>query len=772
MVRRQSVPAVSFKPVAWFNEVGKDDGTIAGGKGANLGEMTRAGIPVPPGFIVTAATYFHFLDQAGLRPQIESLLQELDPNNSEGLQRIANSIKSAIMGASLPAESALAIREAYRRLGGGPVAVRSSATAEDLPDASFAGQQSTFLNVEGEGAVLQAVQGCWASLFEPRAIFYRAEHGFDHLSIGIAVPVQRMVQSEVSGVLFTCEPVTSDKSKITIEAVYGLGEAIVSGEVTPDLYMINKADLRIIERTVAAQDWQLVRTSGDSDSGHPNARVPIPGAQRRRPKLSDAEIRELARLARQIEQHYGDPQDIEWAREGGRFYIVQSRPITTLSRHTQENGQNLESLVLLASGSPASPGIGAGPVRIILSANELDHVRPGDVMVTEMTTPDFVPAMRRAAAIVTDRGGRTCHAAIVSRELGVPCVVGTGNATSVLGHMSMVTVDGGAGKIYAGKLSLAAQPAVEEHTRGQTLDTVTRVYVNLADPERAEQISEMKVDGVGLLRAEFIIANYVKAHPRYLLDQGQGSVFTQRLAEGLTTFAKVFSPRPVVYRTTDFKTNEYRGLTGGAHYEGEEENPMLGYRGVSRYITDIEVFRLELEAIKRVRREYPNLWVMLPFVRTVEELARCKDIMEREGLRRSDDFKLWMMLEVPSNVFLLDKFLDVGIDGISIGSNDLTQLILGVDRDNERLSASFDERNPAVLLALRKIITTAKRRGVTCSICGQAPSDYPDLTEKLVRWGITSVSVNADAIYRTREIIADTEAKLSQRSPAAAGITT
>ena len=755
--RHHTAPTVSRKTVVWFSEVGKDDGAVAGGKGANLGEMTRAGIPVPPGFIVTANTYFQFLDSAGLRPRIRSLLEALDPNNTQSLHRNARAIKEAILDATISESDAQAVVDAYRRLGEGPVAVRSSATAEDLPDASFAGQQSTFLNIEGAAALLEAVQACWASLFEPRAIFYRAQHGYDHLSIGIAVPVQRMVQSEISGVLFTCEPVTSDESKITIEAVYGLGEAIVSGEVTPDLYIVNKADLAILEHSLAAQEWQITRAAGGDIE--PNKRVPVADSDQRRPKLSDPEIVALAQLGRQIEQHYGSPQDIEWAREGGRFYIVQSRPITTLGRPF-EASKGLESLVLLASGSPASPGVGAGPVRIILNANELDLLRPGDVLVTEMTTPDFVPAMRRAAAIVTDRGGRTCHAAIVSRELGVPCVVGTSDATRVLENLVAVTVDGSSGKVFAGRISLGERPAATQYLRGASLKTKTKVYVNLADPERAAEIAAMNVDGVGLLRAEFIIANAVKAHPRYLLAQGQGSLFTQRLADGVETFAAAFAPRPVVYRTTDFKTNEYRGLTGGAQYEGEEENPMLGYRGVSRYIRDIDVFRLELEAIKRVRREYPNLWVMLPFVRTIEELSRCKAIMEQEGLSRTADFRLWMMLEIPANVFLLDKFLDVGIDGISIGSNDLTQLILGIDRDNEKLASAFDERNPAVLVALRKIVTTAKKRGVACSICGQAPSDYPDLTEKLVRWGITSVSVNADAIYKTREIVADTEAKL------------
>jgi pyruvate,water dikinase len=756
----------SNKDIVWFEEIGREDVGVVGGKGANLGELTRAQIPVPPGFVVTAQAYFRFLDVSGLRSRIEELLSPLDPNKSDQLQEISNQIKKAITDASMPEDIARQIREAYRKMGSGLVAVRSSATAEDLPEASFAGQQSTFLNVTGETNVVSAVKACWASLFEARAIFYRVENRFEHMKVGIAVPVQRMVQSDRSGVIFTVEPVTSDVSKIVIEAVWGLGEAIVSGEVTPDLYVINKADLKILERRVAAQERQLVHShdGGRQDLGS-NVWEPVPPSRQDRQKLSDDEVVTLADIARRVEEHYGGaPQDIEWARENASFYLVQTRPVTTIHKAEAEAEAEMEeSAPLLLSGSAASPGVEAGPVKIVLDSSEIGRVQEGDVLVAEMTTPDFVPAMKRAVAIVTDRGGRTAHAAIVSRELGIPCVVGTGEATHVLGNEQTVTVDGSHGKVYDGRAEISLAWGAREKERSSAasdLKTRTRIYVNLAEPELAEIVAQRNVDGVGLLRAEFMVAQ-IGVHPRQAIDEGSADKFVDALADGLRLFAKAFHPRPVVYRTNDFKTNEYSNLRGGEKYEEHEENPMIGYRGASRYVHEPEVFRLEVDAVKRVRKDYNNLWVMIPFVRTPKELAGVKALMEQFGLRQSDDFKLWMMAEVPCNVFLLDKFIDVGIDGISIGSNDLTQLTLGIDRDNERFAAEFDERDEAVMLALEQLITTATRRGITSSICGQAPSDYPDLTLKLVEWGITSVSVTPDVIDRARETVAGAEAKLA-----------
>jgi pyruvate,water dikinase len=755
------------RSVVWFAEVGREDLGLVGGKGANLGEMTRASIPVPPGFIVTADTYFRFIQLNGLEPVIRKELFGLDVHNSKLLNERAGNIRRHILGARMPAHTADEIRAAYRELGEGPVAVRSSATAEDLPEASFAGQQSTFLNVVGADNVVRAVQACWASLFEARAVFYREEAGYDHMKVGVAVPVQRMVQSEISGVMFTVEPVTSDRSRITIEAVYGLGEGIVSGELSPDLYMVDKESLQIISKAVSPQKRMIVRRP-DTDGRYESANtwVPVPEEMWERQKLTDAEIRELARLGRAVEEHYRRPQDIEWAYEEGRLYLVQTRPVTTLKHALADEEGEEETAPVLLTGQPASPGVGVGAVRIVHDPREIDIVKVGDVLVAEMTTPDFVPAMKRASAIVTERGGRTCHAAIVSRELGIPCVVGVAGATELaVGHE--VTVDGSAGRIYDGRAEARLEwyeRQKQRYARSAYLKTTTNIYVNLAEPELADLVAKRNVDGVGLLRAEFIVAQIGK-HPRQFIEEGRQGEYTRRIEEGIKAFCRAFNPRPVVYRLTDFKTNEYANLEGGAKFEPTEENPMIGYRGASRYLREPDVFRLEVEAIKAVRREFKNLYVMVPFVRTPDELRGVKQLMAEEGLVRGDDFKLWMMVEVPSNVIILDRFIDAGIDGISIGSNDLTQLVLGIDRDSEALAETFDERNEAVMAAIQTAVTVARRRGITASICGQAPSVYPEVTEKLVEWGINSVSVSPDMIDQTREIVANAESKLG-RAPA------
>jgi pyruvate,water dikinase len=769
-----------MKRVVWFQEVDKDDIGLVGGKGANLGELTKAGIPVPPGFIVTSHTYFDFLEESGLKPKISQLLSGIDPNDSAELQRVSDQIKRMIIEAEMPADVATEIRRAYREMGEGPVAVRSSATAEDLPEASFAGQQSTFLNVVGEDNVVEATRACWASLFEARAIFYRVQANFEHMKVGIAVPVQRMVQSSRAGVMFTLEPVTGDKTKVVIEAIYGLGEAIVSGALTPDLYVVDKESLATVDRTVARQGKQFVANPESTGFGEDNnAWLDVPEDDVGLQKLSEKEITALAGIGKRVEEYYGVPQDIEWAEHGGELYIVQTRPVTFTGEAADETDVAVETATVLLKGSPASPGVALGEVKIVLSPSEIDRVVDGDILVAEMTTPDYVPAMKRAAAIVTDKGGRTAHAAIVSRELGIPCVVGTEKATELLSTGQQVTVDGARGRIYEGRAETRLAWAKEDKKRRAAVSNIktrTKVYVNLAEPELADRLAQRNVDGIGLLRAEFIVAQ-IGEHPSLALEEGRGEEFTEKLAQGLRAFAEAFHPRPVVYRTTDFKTNEYRNLKGGEKYEGDEENPMIGYRGASRYVHQQDEFKLEIEAIKRVRKDYPNLWVMIPFVRTPEELAGVKAILEREGLKRSEDFKLWMMAEVPSNVFILDRFIDVGIDGISIGSNDLTQLTLGIDRDNAKFATEFDERNEAVMVALETLIRTAKARGITSSICGQAPSDYPELTQKLVEWGITSVSVTPDVIDKARENIARVEgvleaesaAKASPAAPAAGG---
>ena len=749
---------VTKSAVRWFKDVGKENLAEAGGKGANLGEMTRHGIPVPPGFVVTASAYFDFIAHAGLRDLIREATHDLDVHNSASLEKAADRIKSAILAAKMPVDIVEEIRESYRQLGGGYVAVRSSATAEDLPDASFAGQQSTFLNIRGEAEVVHAVKACWASLFEARAIFYRQENKFDHMSVGIAVPVQRMVESEVSGVMFTAEPVTSDTSKIFIEAVYGLGEAIVSGQVTPDTYLIDKATAKVEKSTVAPQDWMLARSANGKGHEGANARIMMAPEKIRAPKLDAALVQKLVSMGKHLEAHYNHPQDVEWATERGNVYILQTRPITTLKQGGQKAAGETFHAPILVKGAPACPGVGSGKVVILSGPHEIDLIKKGDVLVADMTTPDYVPAMKRAAAIITNKGGRTCHAAIVSRELGVPCIVGAEGATTVLKPGQEITLDATHGKVYAGILHFKAPeiPTVSKYKK-----TRTKLYVNLADPDLAGRVAAMNVDGVGLLRAEFIAA-HIGEHPRYMLDQGKGQEFTDKLASGIRAFAKAFYPRPVTYRTTDFKTNEYRNLKGGKQYEDEEENPMIGFRGCFRHLADEAVFRLETEAIKKVEQEFDNLNVMIPFVRTPNEFRQIKKLLAEHKVAKG---KLWIMVEVPATVILLDQFLDIGVDGISIGSNDLTQLVLGVDRDNAKYAELFDERNDAVLWCLEKIISTCRRRGVTASICGQAPSFYPDLTAKLVDWGITSVSVSPDMIVRTRDIIGEVEERMKILPP-------
>ncbi len=748
-----------LKVIAWFEEITKDDIGLVGGKGANLGELARAKVPVPPGFVVTADTYFEFLKQTKLETVIRKLLEGIDIYDNQKLREISDKIKQQIISQQIPEDISEIIKISYRRLGSELVAVRSSATAEDLPDSSFAGQQSTFLNVRGDDAVVNAVKNCWASLFEARAIFYRQERGFDHFKVGIAVPVQTMVQSETSGVLFTIEPLSSDNTKIIIEAIFGLGEFIVSGEVTPDLYMLDKSDLKILSKEIKKQLFQLNRDpnkgAGDPE---PNITLEVAPEKQSQQKLSDKDIVALAKIGKTIEDLYQTPQDIEWAKQNDHIYIVQARPVTTVKDTKDLNTLPEIAAEPILTGVAASPGIATGKARIVSDPSQIHKIEKGDVMVSQVTSPDFVPGMKRAVAIITERGGRTAHAAIVSRELGIPCVVGTEVATKILKDGQIVTVDGFRGKVYEGKVAedRKAAPIIITQKR---IKTKTKVYVNLAEPELAETVAARNVDGVGLLRAEFMVA-HIGGHPRYMLHEGKGAQFVESLTRGISTIAKAFYPRPVVYRTTDFKTNEYRNLRGGEKYEEMEENPMLGYRGCSRYTREFEVMRMELDAINRVCQSYHNLYVMIPFVRFVEEMEKIKSFFVSEGLYQYPHFKLWMMVEVPSNIFLIDKFIDTGIDGISIGSNDLTQLILGIDRDNAKLAQQFDERNEAVQMAIEKAVTAARKKGITCSICGQAPSVYPEITERLVKLGITSVSVTPDMIDATRQIIANAEEKL------------
>jgi pyruvate,water dikinase len=760
-----------MKNILWFKELDKGSLAEAGGKGANLGEMYQNGFPIPNGFVTTSGAYFKHLEANKLKEPITKILQELDVSDHEALVAASEKIKKLILDGNIPKDIHDDIVKAYKELNEMVgrevyVAVRSSATAEDLPTASFAGQQSTFLNIHGEEGVVKAVKECWASLFEPRAIFYRTENKFEHMKVGLSAVVQMMVQSEKAGVVFTVDPLYQDPGIMSIEGAYGLGEVVVSGQVTPDTYRIDKNSMKLIDKTVAKQTWMIIKVEGE------NKKVDIKDEAQGKQKLSDLEIKDLAKICKKIEEHYAYPQDIEYAFERDNLYIVQSRPITTLKKEEaavggEEMGErkDVSEANVLLKGLGASPGIGMGKVKLIKTAKESKNMEKGDVLVTEMTTPDFVPAMKKAAAIVTDTGGMTSHAAIVSRELGVPCIVGSGEATTVLKDGMEVSVDGSHGLVYEGLVSAPEAAAKRAEVGGVAAESVpitgTKIYVNLADVDQAEKVAQLPCDGVGLLRAEFMIAE-IGQHPRKMLEEGKSKEFVEKLAGDLRRFAAAFYPRPVVYRATDFKTNEYRNLEGGEKYEPHEENPMMGYRGASRYLREPDVFKMELEAIKKVREEFhlPNLWLMIPFIRRIGELRAIKESLHHVGLYRTRDFKLWIMVEVPSTVFLIDQFCEEGIDGVSIGTNDLTQLTLGIDRDNATMAKGFDERNEAVLRSLKHVITTCKKYGVTTSLCGQAPSVYPEFAEKLVEFGTTSMSVNPDAVTRTRKIVQSSEKKI------------
>ncbi len=744
------------KLVVWFSEVDKDDIALVGGKGANLGEMTKNGFPVPNGFIVTSEAYYTFLSENNLQKEIDSIIRETTIANEKSINAASKKIKKLIVEGKLSEPLVKEVIAAYKKLGGGMqdalVAVRSSATAEDLPNASFAGQQETYLNVRGEANLLVHIKETWASLFDARAIFYRHEQKFDHFKIGIALPIQKMVESEKSGIMFTLDPVTNDKSKIVIEAILGLGELIVQGQVTPDHYEVSKQTMNITQKHIATQKIKLVK------KGTENKEVKIPEKEGSKQKLTEKEILFLADLGKKLEKHYYFPQDSEWAIEGKHIYLVQTRPVTTT--HTKQPAAKEQvpfNLQLLLKGDPASPGIACGPVKILKSAKEIGKISQGDVLVAPQTNPDFVPAMKKAVAIVTDSGGRTSHAAIVARELGIPAIVGTQKATIQFKDGEHITVNGSRGEIYKGG-TLGNHSQIQEAVM---TPTATKVYVNLAEPELASKVASRHVDGVGLLRAEFMMAQ-IGTHPKKLIADGKKQVFIEKLATGLASFCSAFSPRPVVYRASDFKTNEYRNLIGGRTYEPEEPNPMLGFRGAYRYVHDPEVFELELEAIKQVRNKmgYKNLWLMIPFVRNVKELIEVKKIVSAAGLYRSPTFKIWMMVEIPANVILLDKFINVGIDGVSIGSNDLSMLTLGTDRDNDEVQSEFDETNDALLWSYEKVIKTCHEYKITSSMCGQAASVHLDLLEKLVHWGITSVSVSPDMIDTARLHIAQIEKKL------------
>jgi pyruvate,water dikinase len=781
--------------VIWFEGLRKTDIPSVGGKNANLGEMTSAGMPVPPGFAITAYSYKKFIEETGISSKIYEIIKETvtNPNDPKLYEIASKKIRELIEATPMPKDIENAIKLAYEQLCKKLntevfVAVRSSATAEDLADASFAGQQETFLNVRGAPEVIKYTVKCWSSLFTPRAMFYRTEKGFAHEKVFISVGVQEMVNSRAAGVTFTINPVTGDLSQIVIEGNYGLGEAVVSGSVTPDDFVVDKKTLKIVERRLAKKTIQYIRDPNTGKTVH----LEVPFEKQEQPCISDEEILRLADLAKHIEQHYGKPQDIEWAIDRdisfpANMFIVQSRPETVWTQKIAEAPVNAETekikptemLNVVVRGIAAGKrSFGIGVAKVVTNPEEASKVmRKGDVLVTDMTNPDYVPFMKMAGAIVTDKGGVTCHAAIVSRELGIPCVVGTENATKLMVTGKEYTVDSKSGIVYEGVLqALTAQlssasgatvssSAVSGGVFQSVPVTATKIYMNLGVPEKVEDYKDLPFEGIGLMRMEFILASYIGEHPMSFVDTGRSQVFVDKLAEGIATVARAIQPRPVVVRFSDFKTNEYRELKGGDKYEIVEANPMLGWRGCSRYISEWyeKAYRLECQAIRKCRREWglKNVWVMLPVVRTVWEAKKVLEIMREEGLERSRDFKVWFMAETPSIAILADEFSKL-CDGFSIGSNDMTQGILMIDRDSERLGQMgyFDERDQAVERIIAHLIKVAHQNGTTVSICGEGPSNLPDFAEFLVRVGIDSISVNNDAVIATKRLVASIERKI------------
>jgi len=792
--------------ILWFDQLGIEDVPLVGGKNASLGEMYREltpqGVNIPNGFAVTAHAYHYFLEKAGIRDEIKKILEGLDTRNTRDLEARGAKVRETILKATFPEELKQAIIEAYGHLEKQygehvDVAVRSSATAEDLPDASFAGQQETYLNIVGEEALLEACKKCMASLFTNRAISYRQDKGFDHFSIGLSIGVQKMVRSDkaASGVMFSIDTESGFQNVVLITGSYGLGENIVQGAVNPDEFYVFKPTLKegykpIIQKKLGSKEYKMIYDTGGTK---PTKNVHTSIEDRNKFCINDEEILTLARWACIIEDHYSakrntyTPMDMEWAKDGitGQLFIVQARPETV---HSTKDKTKLHTYVrkgegnILAKGRSVGSKIGTGTAHVIKDVHGIHDFKEGEVLVTEMTDPDWEPIMKIASAIVTNRGGRTCHAAIISRELGIPCVVGCGDATEKITTGQQVTVDcsgGEEGIVWEGNIPYE----VEEHDLGAIPKTKTRIMMNLANPEQAFEQSFIPNSGVGLARMEFIVMNHIKAHPLALLHPDKiteeereeiqrltkgyangAEFFVDKLAQGIGMIAAAFHPKSVILRFSDFKTNEYANLLGGKHFEPEEDNPMIGWRGASRYYDENykEGFALECQAVKKVREEYglKNLKVMIPFCRTLEEARKVLAEMEANGLKQHENgLQVIGMCEIPSNVILAEEFLEI-FDGYSIGSNDLTQLTLGVDRDSEIVSHVYDERNEAVKKLISQVVKIANDKGKYIGICGQAPSDFPDFALFLVEQGIQTMSLNPDTVIATTFKIAEKEREL------------
>lgn len=851
---------MASKNILWFKNISKGDLGIVGGKGLNLGLMTNKDFPVPPGFVVTAQAYFDFLEQSGLKKKIVTRISAIDTENTRQLENISEEVRGFILGAKMPEQIMNDIKKSYVQLGEKKlawmssseevlVAVRSSATAEDLPEASFAGQQETYLNVQGKASIVKAVQKCWASLFTARAVYYRKKQNFSTEKVGIAVVIQRMVESTASGIMFTAEP-TGDESKIIIEAGFGLGEAIVSGSITPDNYVIDKKEMRITEKKINLQEWKIVK------KGKENFKQELAKNEGGKQKIDDEIILQLARIGKRIEDYYGKPQDIEFAVEGKEIFIVQSRAITTLGlkekteaiKERKEKLKQIKANVLL-TGLAASPGIVSGRVRVVPDVENVSKVQKGDILVTKMTSPDWVPTMKKSIAIITNEGGKTCHAAIVSRELGIPCVVGTQKATEILEDNDLVTVNGYDGLVYEGKIEIEKpknkeeekeiiekkemdifEEVLEEQMKAKTkkhkeeteerekkifeieeeeekevaeelreeivekakeeakeivkefgkktaekmseekveeeeekiidlLEKISvKVKVNVALPEAAESAAKTNADGVGLLRAEHMITASGK-HPAEFIREGKQEELTQVVKEGIKKVAVLFKGKLVLYRTFDARTDEFRHLEGGDK-EPHEDNPMLGWHGIRRDLDEPELLKAQFFAIKQLLMEgIDNVGIMLPFVQSVEELRQAKKIAEECDLKPREEVQFGVMVETPAACWIIDDLIEEGIDFISFGTNDLTQLTLGLDRNNEKIQKWFSELHPAILKELNHVIQACRKAKVKTGICGQAGSN-PEMVKHLVHFGIDSVSANIDAVEEIRKIVLLEEKKM------------
>ncbi len=786
-----------YKHIKFFEELSITDVPSVGGKNASLGEMYRnlapKGVHLPNGAATTSESYNYFLEQTGLRQKITDILEGLDVKDVDELRVRGAQIRKAIMKAELPQDFQEEIRRAYRELGekcGNPnlvVAVRSSATAEDLPNASFAGQQDTYLNISGEENVLHATKQCIASLFNDRAIVYRDENKFDHMKVALSVGIQQMVavRSESAGIMFTIDTESGFKNAVVITSIYGIGENIVQGRVSPDEFTVFKPTLAILKKKLGTKKEKMVPGPNSTTKN-----IRVTHADQDRYSITDDQVRTLAQWGLEIEKHYGKPMDIEWAldEDDGQLYIVQARPETVQSRSNRnviEEYQLKETGKQITKGSSVGSKIGAGPASKIMNLKDIAKFKEGDVLVTTMTDPDWVPIMKRASAIVTDKGGRTCHAAIVSRELGIPCVVGTGDATEKIASKSRITVDcspGDEGYVYDGQLAFDVNTTdIHDLKRPQT-----KIMMNIGSPDHAFHYSMIPNDGVGLAREEFIIDSHIKIHPLALLrfdevkdrhvraeiqDLTKGyddkaEYFVDKLAEGVSIIGAAFYPNDVIIRFSDFKSNEYANLIGGTQFEPEENNPMIGWRGASRYYSEDykEAFALECRAIKKVRDEMgiTNIKAMVPFCRDLDEARKVLHIMEENGLKRGENgFEAYVMIEIPSNVILAEQFAEL-FDGFSIGSNDLTQLTLGVDRDNHTVSHVYNENNPAVLELIKHVVAIAHKTGTKIGLCGQAPSDYPAFARFLVETGIDSISLAPDTVVKTTMDLHDLEISLGR----------